>query len=164
MLAQLQLKGTRLNTSPIKQVLGAIGIRSAMTTAFTECESIISEAAANHLLTTNPLWIVIESRDGLSLLRAADLALALEILKEDSDVIRNYPAAIDHEITIDLLEIPAQRFDILPISELASLFEAKQILDSQPGCALVVTPQVQVTSVSNKLGLITQDNINNYYI
>ena len=163
-LAQLQLKGTRLNTSPIKQVLGAIGIRSVMTTAFTECESRISETTANHLLTTNPLWIVIESRDGLSLLRAADLALALEILKEDSDVIRHYPAAIDHEVTINLLAIPAQRFNVLPISELASLFEAKQILDSRPGCALFVTPQVQVASVPKKLGLITQDTISHYYI
>jgi CIC family chloride channel protein len=163
-VAQLQLKGTQLNISPIKQVLGAIGVRSVMTTAFTECESKISTTAAHHLLTMNSLWIIIKTEDDLLLLRAADLALALEILKEDADVIKYDSVAINNEISIDLLEIPAQRFNILPIPELASLFEAKQILDSHPGYALFVTPQIQVTSVSKRLGIITQDTINHYYI
>jgi H+/Cl- antiporter ClcA len=163
-LEQLQSKGTKLNISPVKQVLGGIGVRSAMTTSFSECESKISTAVANHILTTNPLWIIIKAKNDLLLLRAADLVLALETLKENPDVEQNKLAATKIDTVIDLLEIPAQRFNILPIPELASLFEAKQTLDRKPGNALFVIPQIQATKEQKVLGVITQDTINNYYI
>lgn len=161
---QLQLKGTKLNIGPVKQVLGGIGVRSAMTTSFSECESKITIAVANHLLTTNPLWIIISVEEDILLLRAADLALALESLKENADVEQNKLAAANTDTVIDLLEIPAQRFNILPIPELASLFEAKQTLDLNSGNAIFVTPQIQTTKDQKILGIITQDTINHYYI
>jgi H+/Cl- antiporter ClcA len=163
-VAQLRLKGTHLNISPIKQILGAIGVRSAMKTTFVESESKISVEVANELLSTNSLWIIIKANEGLLLLRAADLALELEALKESSNVKKDSITIENNVTVIDLLEIPAHRFNILPIPELASLFEAKQLLDSNPGYALFVVPQIQSTQEQRKLGIITQDTINNYYI
>ena len=163
-VAQLQIKGTRLSISPVKQTLGAIGVRSAMTSAFTECASKVTAATARDLLTSDPLWVMIDTGDAPLLLRSADLALALEIFKEDHDVIKINSMVAKSGFLIDLLEIPAQRFNILPISELASLFEAKRLLDDHPDHALLVVPQAQMTVMPKKLGLITQDIIERYYI
>ncbi len=163
-VAQLHFKGTKLNISPIKQILSTVGVRSAMNTSFIECESSISTIAASHLLTTNPLWVVIKTSDDLLLLRAADLALALEANKENKTNINQDKPPTTNVDDLDLLEIPAQRFNLLAIPELASLYEAKKVLDGHPGNALFVTQQIQTTTNQRALGIITQDTISHYYI
>lgn len=163
-VAQLHFKGTKLNINPIKQVLSTVGVRSAMNTSFIECESHLSISAANHLLITNPLWIVIKTSDDLLLLRAADLAIALKAEKTDSPINNQDKLAAINAKDIDLLEIPAQRCNLLSIPELASLYEAKTLLDRYPGNALFVTQQIQTTKNQQALGIITQDTIDHYYI
>ncbi len=153
----LNLSGTKLDVGPVKQVLGNIGVRSAMKTAFVVSPTQITQTQAGNFLSKNPLWVVINTDDEKILLRAADLAIALESLKENQE---------EHleEGTIDLLEIPAQRFSLTSTPELSTLFEAKKVLDKQPGTALFVTPQIQTTPEPKILGIITQDTISNYYM
>ncbi|MGH1486379.1 MAG: chloride channel protein [Cellvibrionaceae bacterium] len=157
----LNLNGTQLDVGPVQQVLGNIGVRSAMKTAFIETPAVITATAANNLLSSNPLWVVIQAGGDYLLLRAADLAIAIKALEENSE---KQTLDAPEEITIDLLEIPAQRYNLLPAPELSSLFEAKKMLDKQPGNALFVTPQIQTTPQPKVLGIITQDTISNYYM
>lgn len=159
---QLNLSGTKLDIGPLQQLLGNIGVRSAMQTSLVESDSRISSISASTLLQSNPLWIIIRSDSDPVLLRAADLAIALKALEkpeEDEEAIAEDAVSV----TVDLLEIPGQRFNLTAITELDNLFEAKKRLDKKPGCALFVTPQIQTTPRAQILGIITQDTINNYY-
>jgi H+/Cl- antiporter ClcA len=163
---QLNLSGTQLDVGPLQQVLGNIGVRSAMKTAFVEANENILVSQVKHLLANNPLWIVIKTEDDLILLRAAELALHLksleETIEERTEESEN-KTELPQDTQIDLLEIPAKRLNLMAISELDTLFEAKKLLDKNPGTALFVTPQIQVTPEKKILGIITNDTITNYY-
>ena len=156
-IEQLKHNGTTLESGPIQQLLGNIGVRSAMQTAFVETTHRLTLDAAKALLCNNPLWLVTHNEQGELLLRASDLALAIQGA-ENPGAVQNSKAVV-----IDLLEIPAERFHLQPIPELSNLFEAKQILDKCPDSALFVTPQIQTTSQAKVIGIVTQDTINNYY-
>lgn len=153
-IEQLKIGGKSLDASPAQQILSNIGVRSAMKTAFVECQTEITLAAAKHHLENNPLWIVIHSKDQQKiLLRASDLAVYLA---------SEHPALQQPE-SIDLLEIPGQRFTLSPIHELATLYEAQQLLHHQQADALFVTPQVQSSPEAKVLGIITHNTIENHY-
>ena len=153
---QLKLNGTRLDIGPIQQMLGNIGVRSAMKTAFIETPALITTTMIDKLLTSKPIWVVIQAENGYQLLPAADLAIAIKTLAKNSE---KQALGTPIENTIDLLEIPTQRYNLLPISELSSLLEAKKILDSQAGSAVFVTPEIQTRSRPQVLGIITPDTI-----
>ncbi len=157
----LNLTGTKLESGPLQQMLGNIGVRSAMKIAFIETKNEVPTKIAHKMLSNNPLWIVIKTDKNPVLLRAADLAITLKTQEEQKE---NSEQILESEKNVDLLEIPAQRFDLMPITELSSLFEAKKILDKNPGSALFVTPQIQVTPEAKILGIITQETISNYYM
>lgn len=157
----LKTSGKHLNFSPVQQVLSNIGVRSAMKTAIVLSPAKVSLPTASNLLATNPLWIVIDCEDNYLLLRAADLAIKLKSQNEKQSVVVE---AMIEESYIDLLEIPAQRFNLIPVTELASLYEAKTLLDKNTGAALFVTPQIHTGGKQKVLGIITQDTISNYYI
>lgn len=159
---QLNLTGTKLESSPLQQMLGNIGVRSAMKVKFVASAAEITALKARQLLANNPLWIVIKTETNHTLLRAADLALAIKSYEESNDSTATEDE--ETETLLDLLEIPAQRLDLTPITELSSLLEAKKILDQKTGCALYVTPQIQVTPEPQILGIITQETISNYYM
>jgi len=171
---QLNLNGTKLENGPLQQMLGNIGVRSAMKTAFVESPEEITLSAAKNLLDNNPLWILIKTKEEQILLRAADLAIALKLFEDEQKKITDEKNAKENigkvntnempEHSFDLLEIPAQRYNLAPITELSSLFEAKKLLDKNPGSALFVTPQIQVTPEPKVIGIISQETISNYYM
>ena len=130
-LQQLKMSGTQLKNSPIQQHLNSIGIRSVMTQGFIICEPNIRLSIIKHLLANNPIWIIIQREEPL-LLAASDLANHCKEFEEDN--------ATD-DIEIDLLEIPAKRYDLIALHELANLWEAKMLLDENPDSALRVIPQ-----------------------
>ncbi|MBX2807592.1 MAG: chloride channel protein [Cellvibrionaceae bacterium] len=155
---QLKFNGTQLSISPLQQLLANIGVRSAMTTAFTETTTLTTVSIAEHLLSTNPQWIVIQQEEQRLLLRSTDLAAALQAI--NAQVTTKAPTA---DTPIDLLEIPGQRYNLVAIDELASLWEAKQTLEKHTDSALFITPQIQTTLKPRILGIVTQDTMNNYY-
>lgn len=167
---QLNLIGTKLESGPLQQMLGNIGVRSAMKAAFTESPEEISLKKAKQILLNNPLWIIIKTEKEQTLLRAADLAIAVTAYEEaqkegaKEKIPEQSASNTSNNTLFDLLEIPAQRFNLAPITELSSLFEAKKILDKKPGSALFVTPQIQTTPEPKILGIITQETISNYYM
>ncbi|MEO0444397.1 MAG: chloride channel protein, partial [Pseudomonadota bacterium] len=158
---QLNLSGTQLDVGPIQSLLGNIGVRSAMKTSLVISLPKLTQVAAKNLISGNPLWLIVDTESEYLLMRAADLALALKTIEdaEQASNTQSRPSLLGEEASIDLLEIPAQRYTLLPIAELSSLFEAKKSLDKQPGNALFVTPQIQTETRPKILGIITQDTI-----
>ncbi len=145
---QLAKNKKYLASSPTQQILNNISVQSCMKTAFVECRNTLSAKQATQLLSNNPLWIIINTEDEKLLLRAADLANHLNQ---------------DHLDEIDLLEIPGERLNLLPINELATLYEAQQLLKDRQSDALYVTPQIQDTPKPVILGIITNTTISNHY-
>lgn len=163
---QLKQQGTALNNGPMQQVLGTVGVRNAMTTAFVQTNVKISLEQAKRLLHNKPVWIVIDDdQDDIEpiLLRASDLALATSQPSQAQGVIEEPLDEIDLNQTINLLEIPGQRLDLISIHELASLLEAKQSIDASNAEALMVVPQIQTSTKTKILGIITRETVNNYY-
>ncbi len=160
-MEQLAINGKSLASGPTQQMLSSIGVRSAMNSAFIECDTIIERQTAKHLLQNNPLWLVIHQKEELTLLRAADLALHIG----NSD---DQP----QQETINLLDIPAQRLALFPIDERSTLYEAQQYLHEQKAAeALYVTSQSSSEKIPHHqssdhvtiFGIITQETINNQY-
>lgn len=161
---QLKQQGTALNNGPLQQVLGTVGVRNAMTTAFLQTADIVSINNAQQLLQNKPVWLVIDNdKDDLEpiLLRASDLALAVSKAQAEEDT--DTTTTSENEQIINLLEIPGQRFNLISIHELASLLEAKQSIDTASADALMVVPQIQTSSKRKILGIITRETVNNYY-
>lgn len=152
-LSQLSLNGTPVQPQPMHQTLSRAGVRSVMDTRFVCTIRDISTTAAKNLLITNPMWILIsEAENGKYLLRAADLANYLESHKEELD-----PAGD----TIDLLEIPGQRFHASPINQQANLVEAQQLFQQEAEALYVTRPDPN--EGTHTTGIVTQEMIDNYY-
>ena len=63
---------------------------------------------------------------------------------------------------IDLLEIPGERWRLHPIHQRSTLQEALMLIREKNGFALHVT-QPHTTASSPVAGIITRDQIDNYY-
>ncbi len=162
---QLTAAGTPINAGPAQQTLNRIGVRSAMHTGFQISKAVIANSDAKTLLSSHPLWIIIasENDDGqpeYSLLRAASLAnyLNLEDSETEEDTIE----------TINLMEIPGQRYELQGINQRANLFQAFQQMKTEKLQALYVEADDsrfydQSKPAARILGVLTRDTVENYY-
>ncbi|HEC17986.1 MAG TPA: chloride channel protein [Gammaproteobacteria bacterium] len=149
----LKARGLDMRNNPVAQTLRRVGVLSVMNTSFLHAPRRISRIDAERLLDRQPLWIVVDEEDKPSeLLLAADLALYLntqEDIQEDT-----------LEQAVDLLEIPAQRENIVYIPQQATLQEALDTMDEKAVDALCVSP---VPGTHNIIGILTRQNIETYY-
>ncbi len=168
-MGQLQATGSPITNNPARKTLNRIGVRSAMTTAFRVHDTLVSESQARNLLQSHPQWIVVmgnpqhteaeqEPSLALTLLRASSLANYLERDERTEET----------EDAIDLLAIPAQRYELGTINPRANLYEAYEKMKEQNLQALYVEADpsqlYSETSPSQRiLGVITQENIDNFY-
>ncbi len=153
-VALLEANGNALNSGPVKQILSKVGVLSVMNTSFATSPRLLKYDQAHHLLSNQPLWVVIEELGkNKHLLRAADLANFLENPNEK---------ILGLEEDIDLERIPAQRYQLLPIHQQANLYEAQQLLRQKTADAIYVE-RAPTPLESSVLGIITADTINNYY-
>ena len=139
-------------TSPVFQSLSRAGVTSPMTRNFIANTSLLSFEQAEILLNQHPEWIVIEKDDERFILRPSDLAHHIQTMLADES---------QHK-AIDLLEIPGERWRLHPIHQRATLQEALMLIREKNGFALHVT-QPHTTASSPVAGIITRDQIDNYY-
>ncbi len=139
-------------TSPVFQSLSRAGVTSLMTRNFIAHTPLLSFEQAKILLNQHPEWIVIEKDDERFILRPSDLAHHIQTMLADES---------QHK-AIDLLEIPGERWRLHPIHQRATLQEALMLIREKNGFALHVT-QPHTTASSPVAGIITRDQIDNYY-
>ncbi len=140
-------------TSPVFQSLSRAGVTSLMNRNFIAHTPLLPFAQAQVLLNQHPEWIVIEDdSDERFILRASDLAHHIQTVVVDEA----------RSETIDLLEIPGERWRLHPIDPRATLQEALMLIREKNGFAVHVT-QPQTPTSSPVAGIITRDQIDNYY-
>ena len=140
--------------SPVFQMLSRSGVTSLMKNNFTHHSRYLPLKMAEPLLENKPLWIVIEDTgESKYILKSADLALHIEKLKE---------ALPEEDHTIDLREIPGERWKLFPIHARATLQEALLTMQQNNGRAVFIS-QPSAPLMSEVAGIITKQDIDNFY-
>ena len=141
-------------TSPVMQMLNRHGVTRAMTTRLFYHSRYLPWSKTRSLFEAQPVWIVIADPGAPHyLLRPADLARYLE--EQDT-------ALWAEDQTIDLLEIPASREQLIPIHPGATLQEAWVLLRDENARALYVRRQAPPL-MSDIAGIVTRDDIEAFY-
>ncbi len=148
-ITMLQSSGLDYRTDPVMQSLRRVGVASVMNRNFVRCSALLTRATAARILDQAPEWILIDAKDTpvVSLLPGVDLARYLE----DSEAPK-----------IDLLKIPARRFQLTNISILATLQEALDKLHASGAEALYVERIGRFRSLSIE-GILTREQIESAY-
>lgn len=140
--------GLDYGNDPIAQSLRRIGVASVMNRNFVESEAVVDLESARALLGQTPQWIIVRSADdNRNLLPAADLARFLE----------------EHEAhSIDLMEIPARRREIVAIHVQSSMQEARIALQESNAEAVYVRRQIAPLTYRTFGVLLRQDVESSY--
>jgi CIC family chloride channel protein len=156
----------RQYSSPVSQALNREGVTSVMTQNYVRHTRYLAIGEAEQLLHTRPEWLLIEDPDNdKHILRAVDLSrylLSLDQEQTDSgSALASEPESESGQI-IDLLQIPAERWQLFPIHRQATLYEAMALIRQKNAYALYVE-QAAPYLISEVAGIITQERIDNFY-
>ncbi len=145
----LSIQGKFRSAEAMEHLLSRTGVRGLMDRHLAETPASIIPSAAEQLLSHRPHWILL--RDNQQLLQPADLASYLQQLANVGD----------SQITeINLLEIPARRYDLVRIPADANLYEALELMNRQQVDVLWVE---SIDNAHQPLGIISREKIDNYY-
>lgn len=140
----LRIQGKFRSAEVTEQLLARTGVRSLMDRNLIEAELQLSPKAAQLLLSHHPHWILL--RETQQLLQPADLHLHLQSIPEDQSV--------------NLMEIPARRYDLARIQADANLYEALQLMNHHQVDVLWVE---SLADQQQPLGIISRNKIDDYY-
>lgn len=154
----LRIQGKFRSTEAMEQLLGNTGVRGLMDRNLVISDNLINASTAQQLLSHHPHWILL--RENNQLLQPADLHSYLQTLQNDLQNLGSDLQTSASENQINLLEIPARRYDLERIPADANLFEALELMNRQQLDALWVE---SLSDSHQPLGIISRRNIDNYY-
>jgi H+/Cl- antiporter ClcA len=148
----LRAGGFRADNDPLSQAQRRIGVASAMDRSLEQVGPAVSFDQAGKLLQNGPRYLLVDSAsDQQVLMPAAHLARFVEAQKpSDADEI------------IDLLSIPASRWQVAAISLQANLQEASDLLDQHSVEALVVK-RPNAAGDDKVFGVLTPEMVESAY-
>lgn len=145
----LRIQGKFHSAEAMEQLLSRTGVRGLIDRHLAETPTSIIPRAAEQLLSHRPHWILL--RDNQQLLQPADLANYLQQLSV---------TGAEQITEINLLEIPARRYDLARIPADANLYEALELMNRQQVDALWVE---STDNTHQPLGIISREKFDNYY-
>ncbi|MEW7980417.1 MAG: chloride channel protein [Candidatus Sedimenticola endophacoides] len=147
-IAMLRAGGMDYQANPVLQTLRRIGVAGVVSKRFARPGTRITREAAELTLAAEPEWLLIEDEHGPSMLMpAVDLAAWM---KEDSDG------------EVDLLEIPARRYQLAGVELRATLQEALEALRASGAEALYVK-RMTAPGIIRIYGVLTREQIESAY-
>ncbi|MES9992407.1 MAG: chloride channel protein [Candidatus Thiodiazotropha sp.] len=121
----LEASGLNYHTDPVMQSLRRIGAASFMNRNFVQVKPLLGRDTARMILDQSPEWVLIKGeKEEMALMPAVDL---LRIMEQQ-----------DGEDVLDLLSLPATRYDLAPLRMQATLQEALEMLDNSQADALYI--------------------------
>lgn len=175
---QLQNKGIELSTHPAQQALAKVGVRHAMHRQFATVDASLTRAQADYVLQQQPEWLLFSPKDSNEhnrkyLMPAA--ALANHVAHIDyqqkhaslaetasASALPGAPEQVSSEKPIVLTELAATRYELMPLSLRASMWEAKMALQQQPLDGVYLVNSVEQPNTL-AVGILLNEHINNYY-
>ncbi len=144
----MRARGLDYRHDPIVQSLRRVGVGAVMDTNVVALERKSGREAIDTALARSPGWILVLAQGNpLVILPAMDLARQR---KESPDVVE-----------LDLLELPAERLQVAPITLQATLREALDVMDTTGAEALYVERPAYAAAVT--YGVITRPDIDKSY-
>ena len=120
----LEATGLNYHTDPVMQSLRRIGAARFMNRSFVQIDARVSRSAAKMALNQEPEWVLVNGQDDERVLMPS--VELLRTLEQQS------------EAELDLLAIPATRYEMAPIRMQATLQEALETLDNSSAEALYI--------------------------
>ncbi|MBK1707504.1 H+/Cl- antiporter ClcA [Marichromatium gracile] len=148
-LTLLRAKGLDYRANPVIAILRRSGVASVMNTGFVRQQRLLDRAKAERLVADAPDWIIVD-QDGAPSVLMPGLAVASEL------------ARTPETVEIDLLEIPAERFELAPIHLQATLQEAIEQLNARGVEALYVQRPL-APGIDHVYGVLTRGRIESAY-
>ncbi len=147
-LGLLKVSGLDFRTDPVMQALRRVGVASTMDRNFYRLGHLTEREKAVKLLSQAPEWFLI-TKEGtpIAVMPAIDLARHLQEC-DDSE--------------INLMEIPARRFQVIPIHLQATLQEALNKLENS-GAETIYVEHTTAPGISHIYGILTRDHIESAY-
>jgi len=150
-VTMLRTDGFRVDNDPLAQAQRRIGVASAMDRSLVRVGPLVSHEQAGQLLETAPRYLLIGSEAGAQVLMpAAHLA--------------SFLAARDSAggESIDLLAIPAKRWQVAAITLQANLQEAADLLE-QPDVEALVVQRRTAAGTDRVFGALTPEMVESAY-
>jgi len=152
---QLKAQGHRFLDEPGRGFLSRIGVQSVMNRSFISSNQYISIEAARILTGAKKLWVLIDKGEqAYTLFSTADLAKYLDKINAANDT--------QNQKNIDMLDIPARRYNVELIDSLESLYEASKLLRQSDIDALAVKHYTHSDRFP-VIGILTEETIKTYY-
>ncbi|MDH5323869.1 MAG: chloride channel protein [Gammaproteobacteria bacterium] len=143
----LKAKGMDYRNDPVAQSLRRVGVASKMSRSFVLSPQLIQRETAQQLLLKEPQWVVVmDDKTPVALLPAADL---LRFLSQQTQ-------------ELDLLEIPADRFDAVQVSIRATLQQALELME-QRAVTSVYVGRSTTGGQTEVHGILTRGDIESHY-
>jgi hypothetical protein len=148
----LRAGGFRVDTDPLAQAQRRIGVASAMDRRMVQVGSEVSIDQARKLLQSGPRYLLVDCEsDQQVLMPAAHLARFLAANE-----------SLGSDESIDLLSIPAQRWQVAAISLQANLQEASEVL-RLPSVEALVVQRRTAAGVDRVFGVLTPEMVESAY-
>jgi len=151
----LEAQGISVHVSPLASHLHRVGVAAVMDRNICRVNQLITLEEADDILKKQPNWLMLE-KDGLPShhLPAADLALYVSSLERG-----DAPAT---EVSINLLEIPGKRDNVVPVLLSATLQEALEAMNKANVSAVYVR-RMSAPSIYRVFGLVRRQDIEHHY-
>lgn len=151
-LSMLRTNGLDYDTNPVMQVLRGIGIASILNSKLLRRESKISLEEADSILNNSSIdWLLLNDKDDQlhMLLSVSELAKYVRTQQPEED--------------FDLLEIPANRLQLSPISLQANLQQAHEKFEEGAEALYVVFNEEQNDESSRIYGVVIEEMVEAAY-
>ena len=161
-ITMLHSNGLDFSVDPVLQVLRSVGVASVMDRNFKRYPNKISHVEVEIFLSSNAEWLIIDDDIGniSVLMPSSELIKYLSI--DDSDM--PIEESEQDKAGINLLEIPAKRLSLSPISLQANLMKAHEDFVDGAEALFVVFREDKMTENSRVYGIITKQSIEEAYV
>ena len=156
-VSMLRSNGLDYDTNPVMQVLRGIGVASILNNKIVRIDKDITKEDAVGLINNG------DSVDSILLNNNDNQLTMLLPLSELAKYIQTYEKKIEDKEIIDLLEIPANRLQLSPISLQANLQQAHDKFEHEAEALYVVFNEELGDESSRIYGIITEDMVEGAY-
>jgi len=151
-ITMLRSTGFRMGNDPLSQALRRIGVASVMERRFAQVGQMVTRERARELLKAGPRYLVVATEgDAQMLMPSTHLASFLDVVE-----------AAETDENINLMSIPAQRWQLATIGLQANLHEASSILERPEVEALIVKRRT-ANGMQRVYGVLTAEMVSNAY-
>lgn len=141
------------------------GIMPIMDRRFIVTERKMKLSSLHQLFLDQPRWVIIKDQTQFFLMQASDLANWLKYQIDHQLIATNQDEMKfqEQDKDLDIMSIPATRFDLTPINIKADIVDALSLIDSHQTDALLIQSTPPEGQEPKLLGIITQNDLDHFY-